>query len=242
MTPRRVRAAGFEGARRSLCSVLVTCLLLSSGCGGRSTTGPTIAVPVSGSAQGYQHALAMNYYMLCESPEGRLRCRGLHPVGMDAEAWTPYADGFRDVTLAGAAVCGLRDGRVVCWGEDPSLQYVSDSGDFSAPYCSEHTFYGLSGVRELAMSEDGGCVITEERQVRCWGWTLALEDPDDLALYTVAEDAHGLAVGSGLGCALTTDGIRCWGEPVGRPDGGRAAASRRELPGERSPAGAGGGR
>lgn len=217
MTPRRVRAAGFEGARRSLCSVLVTCLLLSSGCGGRSTTGPTIAVPVSGGAQGYQHALAMNYYMLCESPEGRLRCRGLHPVGMDAEAWMPYADGFRDVTLAGAAVCGLRDGRVVCWGEDPSLQYVSDSGDLSAPYCSEHTFYGLTGVRELAMSEDGGCAITEERQVRCWGWTLALDDPDDLTLYTVAEDAHGLAVGSGLGCALTTEGIRCWGEPVGRP-------------------------
>lgn len=217
MTQPRVLTAGFHEARSTLGAALaLTAVLLGAGCGGGSPTRPTVAVPVTNGAQGYQHALAMNFYMLCEFPEGHLRCRGLHPIGDEAEAWMPYATGFSDVTLAELTVCGLREGRVICWGEDPTLQNVSDTGDFSAPYCSEHTFHGLTGVRELAMTEEGGCVITEEGRVRCWGWPLALEEEDDRTLYDVAENARGLAVTLEHGCALTPDGIRCWGEPLGR--------------------------
>lgn len=190
--------------------------LVASGCAGRSTP-PTVAAPVNAGPQGYQHALAMNFYMLCESPEGNLRCRGLHAIGSETEAWMPYVGGIRQVALAGLAVCGLRDGHVVCWGEDPSGEYIDDSVDMSGPYCSDQTFHGLTGVRDLAMGEASGCVITDDGVARCWGLTLGSDDLDDHRVYPVAQNARSLALGGGMGCALTDHGVRCWGEPVGRP-------------------------
>lgn len=220
MTPRRVHAAGLEGARGAVVSrhlgLSLSLVLVASGCGGRSTS-PTVAAPVNEGPRGYEHALAMNFYMLCENPGGNLRCRGLHPIGEQTEAWMPYVSGIRQLALGGLAVCGLRDERVICWGEDPSGEYMDDSADLSAPYCSDHTFHGLTGVRDLAMGEASGCVITDDGLARCWGLTLGPEALDDHGVYAVAENARSLALGGGMGCALTEHGIRCWGEPVGRP-------------------------
>lgn len=162
------------------------------------------------------HRLLVNTYMMCEYPEGRVRCRGLDPIG-EGDAWTFYVERMSRVSLAGMNVCGLREGRVHCWGED----FETADGDYDLMHqttCSTQAFFGLTGVRELAMTEAGGCVITAEGVVRCWGEPLASDDYDDLSLYDVLRDAHGLAVGMMSGCALTPSGIRCWGDPLGRPD------------------------
>lgn len=210
--------ARLEGARGSIRVRhlgLLALVLSVGGCGARSIAS---SVPVSRSTPRYEHALAFNYMMLCEHPGGRLRCRGLHPLGDQADAWIDYAAGFERVSLAGGTLCTLREGRAVCWGEEPSEPGSGGYDDFDAPVCSPHSFYGLTGLRELAMTDGGGCVITDQGLAVCWGAPLGLDDLDDVRFHTVAEDARGLAVGADSGCAITPSGVRCWGYPFGYPE------------------------
>lgn len=198
--------------------VLVACLPalapLSAGCGGRgSVTPPLTAANIQSGELGYQRRLHLNYLMLCEQTEGLVRCNGLHPLDVEEDGWTSFTGGFSSISLGGFLVCGLRDGRVVCWGEDPTGESEVDA--LHQPLCTAQAFHGLTGVRELAMNEETGCVVTAAGVVRCWGGTLLPQPEDPYGLHDLVEDGHGLAVGTSQGCALTDAGIRCWGDPVG---------------------------
>ena len=193
---------------------MLTALVLV-GCGGRGT-GPVTPAPVQVGVPGYAHQLALSEDVLCEQRDGRLRCRGFHPLSEDLEdAWMSYGDGFSRVDLGGLGVCGLRAGRVLCWGVEVGDDGLAVPDSVAERTCAVQTFSDLVGVREVAMVEYGGCVITAERVARCWGAPLALEDPDDMRLYDLAQGARGLAVGPYMGCALTASDLRCWGSVEG---------------------------
>lgn len=197
--------------------VLVACpaalAFVTAGCGGGGqVTPPLTAADVRGGDVGYQHRLHVNFYMLCEQNEGRLRCSGLHPLEVEEDGWTSFPDGFSSVSLGGLLLCGLRDGQVVCWGEDPTGEsHVA----LNEQLCTDQAFHGLTGVRELALNDETGCVVTAAGVVRCWGVALGPQTEDLYGLHDLVQDAHGLAVGTSQGCALTDAGVRCWGDPVG---------------------------
>ncbi|MCA9576635.1 MAG: hypothetical protein KC668_14425, partial [Myxococcales bacterium] len=200
-------------ARRYGALVVVGCLgatLLAAACAGRESpaTVPSPA-PVRLPALRYAHRLHANGYMLCdEGPEGRLRCYGLTPLETDEEGWVTFADGFSNVSMGAAQVCGLRAGRVVCWGDNA----VDPSDDSHLALCTAASFHDEDRVREVAVSEAMGCIVTDSQTVRCWG------DESDSTQPTTAvgriEGAHGLSVSLWQGCALTSEGVRCWGGSI----------------------------
>lgn len=196
-------------------SLLVACLTPLTGCGGSGQSRPLTAATVQRASLGFQHRLSLSTYMLCDSAGGGMRCRGLHALDTEEEGWMSYPGDYGLVSVGSLMHCGLQNGEVVCWGDDP----VDGSADsLHQALCIDQSFHGLTGVRELALHEDTGCVVTSTGVARCWGATLALEDYHDFGMYDVVRGAHGLAVGAAQGCALTASGVRCWGDPVGLPD------------------------
>lgn len=192
-------------------------LLLTAACSGGGQVAPPItAAEVQSGSLGYQQRLAINYYMLCDHSGDSLRCRGLHPLDTQEDGWMRYPGDFTTVSLGGLMLCGVQEGRVVCWGEDPSME--AESGSPEQALCNSHSFQGITGVRELAANDETACIVTEAGVVRCWGATLGPDFYDDPRSLDVLEGAHGVAVGSMHGCALTEDSVRCWGDPVGLPE------------------------
>ena len=135
-------------------------LPLGAGCGGRSAQ-PVLAAPVRAGVPRYQHQLSIGFDCLCELRGGRLRCRGSHPLmelDGQADVWMPCGDGFDAATSAGLGLCALRAGRALCW----SVEFGDEVSYLNSPaerVCTAFTFSGLRGVRELAMTDDGGCAI-----------------------------------------------------------------------------------
>ena len=115
----------------------------------------------------------------------------------------------------------LRDGKVVCWGDNAYGQLGDGS---TRPSLNPVRVRGLEKAVAGSVGETGACAVTEAGAVHCWGY--ALDSADGKAL-----DARGnafwakapvqvrgvssavqVAVGTGFACALLRDkSVACWG-------------------------------
>ncbi len=128
-------------------------------------------------------------------------------------------DGVRGVTRVAASLhdtCVLSVGRVICWG----LHRERPSPLTAAP-----------SARDIAMLDNGVCVVGEDERVHCWGrgcnlhttrWGNPCERAD-------TEGATALAAGEDAMCVHASGQWRCWGNnALGQLD--RSAVSVRHQP------------
>jgi cysteine-rich repeat protein len=134
------------------------------------------------------------------------------------------------IVVRGGHTCALlRDGSLVCWGDNAygqlGLGHTDNVGDDEVP--DPAGIVGLSApVVDLALYAHGTCVLLESEGVRCWGSGLAgvhgyghtMDVGDDeLPVELPAVDLGAgefveLAAGGAHVCVRTAKGaLRCWG-------------------------------
>ena len=115
----------------------------------------------------------------------------------------------------------LRDGKVVCWGDNAYGQLGDGS---TRPSLTPVRVRGLEKAVAVSVGETGACAVTEDGLVHCWGDALdsANGSPVDAhgnAVWAKApvqvrgiSSAVQVAVGTGFSCALLRDkSVACWG-------------------------------
>ncbi|GEM_PF-2698694 len=143
-------------------------------------------------------------------------------------------DGVESLQLGEAHSCALRlvDGgpeesdrrEVWCWGlnggDRLGRSYIQEDGS-RLTYGEPAPVPGLDAVTDFALSSATGCALDPSNQVKCWGYNTfggrGLGHTDSVSAElgpTVVNDlpsAHRIAGTGHHFCALTVDGVYCWG-------------------------------
>lgn len=153
--------------------------------------------------------------------DGSVKCLG-GQAGLGFPRTTDVIPGFEaNVTMIGVGwsnLCGLfGDGKVKCVG------YNRDGALGNASTANSSTAVDVQGLTGkpigLVMSDTGACVLTESKEVECWGFPLTakfgLGAPDTTTAFKVQGVSNAVklyAARSDAGfCALIADGSRkCW--------------------------------
>jgi len=127
--------------------------------------------------------------------------------------------------------CGLMASVVWLW----RVSWASAQGKLSAAYPS------LSNIATLSMGSEGGCAVTREGGVKCWGANWAgqlgngkfefLETPYPVNVFGLSSGVTIIAAGFKHNCALlATGGVKCWGyNPWGQLGDGTATDQSRPV-------------
>lgn len=116
------------------------------------------------------------------------------PTGDLLLSATSSEGGWSQVITASSNACGLREGRIACWGGLTGATGLPEGDTFVA--------FDVSPVEGSV-----GCALTAEGSIDCWGEP-ATEVHTDVPEGTFSS----VAVGEGLACALDTAGhATCWG-------------------------------
>ena len=168
---------------------------------------------------------------------GTVRCWGDNQWGQLGVATDPPAFGVvhatdlsnvQRVVASDGVTCALvGDGDLYCWGRQPwrtDLPICKEGSAEAAP-CSEKPSLLASGVLQVGVSADFGCLLDRERQVRCWGnnqlGQLGTGDtlPSARPTPVLAESGMPLAavrelrVFASHACAIDDTGkLWCWGD------------------------------
>ncbi|MBW2462156.1 MAG: hypothetical protein JRH11_10970 [Deltaproteobacteria bacterium] len=144
---------------------------------------------------------------------GRVSCavRGSGEVvcwGHGRQGWSPEheagLEGVTDLEGGDRGICArLQDGSTVCQTYDDAVPY--------AP------IQGAGRADALGVGMRGGCVLTEQGEVRCWEFGL---DAATAAVAPAWQPSHRfeqLSVATYGGCGVDSDGsVACWGHVGGR--------------------------
>lgn len=111
----------------------------------------------------------------------------------------------------------LKDGRVVCWGDNSRGQLgIGLTGDGrTSPVVTMVLTDGLT----LAADDYDTCAVTAEENLYCWGGGnysgTGHTDPAPVVVKTVVGEALTgvklVSIGSGVACAVAMGGTYCWG-------------------------------
>ncbi|MBN1608447.1 MAG: hypothetical protein JW940_17580 [Polyangiaceae bacterium] len=96
----------------------------------------------------------------------------------------PQLSGISSLRLQGHHYCGIKEGRVLCWGMN-SEGVLGYSTTEPCPYgawfvpCSTHPqpVPGLDQVIDLTLPEHGGCALKADGSVWCWGRLTRSQNP-----------------------------------------------------------------
>ncbi len=152
--------------------------------------------------------------------DGTVHCMGVNYAGQLGDGTThqrltfaPVAGIAKVVQLVSAAslVCVRHaDGKVSCWGGDPSRGMM-----FPSPVVVE----GLGDAAELFAGDAGVCARRASGAVACWGWYAVQGDGapsfDRITPEPVPwlQGARAIALGEAFGCAILGSGeVVCWGD------------------------------
>lgn len=154
-----------------------------------------------------------------------------HPEAWSTESFDLLNGPYTEIWIADATTCAAyRDEAVACWGaaaddlfddalfwKTPlrqidggrrALCYLNASGQ---PRClGTHPYWSLPEAREsrvdrIAIGDDHGCLLRENRTIRCWGLSRSTWGTPTGAFAAI--DASGSTT-----CALRADGVPvCWG-------------------------------
>ena len=100
--------------------------------------------------------------------------------------------------------CAIHDsGQVSCWGLAESIRAGG------AAVLAPALVPGVAPPLQLAAGTHLTCAITQARRVACWGNQQLVVLGDD---GTPISEVRALALGADYGCAVTSEGTRCWGK------------------------------
>ena len=122
-------------------------------------------------------------------------------------------------TARGAARCALgTDGLVRCWGCNRHGQ-IGDGSSCCGGYFTPVQLPTLSNVTQISGYRIGGCALTGDKTVHCWGRNHFGHIGDGTTFeqtlpstVTGINDATELAAGGSAACAIVSGGaVKCWG-------------------------------
>lgn len=110
------------------------------------------------------------------------------------------------------ASCAVRGGRVLCWGEQPSLDATKSSPHTATPT----PIAGISDAVQISTAGYAGCAVHATGALTCWGETRPDQGSNpnrQIAPHAIAAtDALHVAVGNGRVCFATRTGeVYCLG-------------------------------
>ena len=124
--------------------------------------------------------------------------------------------GVSAIAAGGFHTCAIRNGDVLCWGSNESLQLGHEGATLSAmPTVVE----GLNDITAIAAGSDLTCAIDAEAGLWCWGANSSGKrgdpnpDPAAVPFEVPIPDVSVVAIGASHACASTlNDATYCWGE------------------------------
>lgn len=200
-------------------------------CWGRNDHGETgsgflgINGPVPADVTGFASGVSTGASHTCVSgSEGALRCFGSNAYGQLAFAPLdgpnpspiPVADTYTAAAAGDGFTCGIRDGRVWCWGLDRG--HLLARGD-PTHRPTPHAIDGFDGVTEIATGLGHTC-FTSAGTMRCCGANLVgqignggVPREESLPQLVAGAPASLFALGAGTDttCARDASVVWCWG-------------------------------
>ncbi|MES2640791.1 MAG: RCC1 domain-containing protein [Myxococcota bacterium] len=209
-----------------------------------TTSGACVATATGVQCWAYRdHAIAGDFtdvgvagFGTCAVSSEGLRCEGYARPLPPTDGWTEIEGGFDHF-------CGRRHGLVACFGPPESegvrvpadarayavasgmTCWVAADGSLGCAGGGFHPGLPVGGVRDVTVTEEGGCALLANGDIHCFGERSGLGGD----LFGSAAGAAGAAAGGGpfvsmsadkhVGCGLDAAGApRCWG-PLAVPPG-----------------------
>ncbi len=124
---------------------------------------------------------------------------GLVPIGLQGAVNISKST---ESELFGKACAVLVDGKIYCWNG------VEASSSFSTP----SQFSDVTNATQVAIGNDGGCVLLGDKSVSCWGNLTSGNSASPVAM-NLGVTVKQIAVSWLSACALTESGdVWCWGD------------------------------
>ncbi|MDB4945083.1 MAG: repeat domain protein [Labilithrix sp.] len=160
-------------------------------------------------------------------PEAAPGARGSNLI---PQAVAPLAGYVEIASSSSGASCGIRGGRVACWGDTFSLLVNRRFG------ATNVTDAGIVSARHVRLGSAHACALLETGEVSCWGASYSggpdpgTSEPPAPQLVAGVSGVRELVVGGTMSCALAKAGAieaKCWGH---FPRGTAAPPAQEEDP------------
>lgn len=222
-----------------------SCALLANGgvqCWGANANGQlgnnslaTSLTPVSVIGITNATAVAVTGTHSCAIDAGALKCWGSNANGQlgdgtGVDRFTPVnvlgmTSGVTSVSVnssgfTSGSTCAVINGSAKCWGYGTSG--ALGIGDLSSPSIPTQVLGFTSGVHKVTIFANGGCLLTDQGAVHCWGGNgYSVVNPSlsvSIALSPLAQAFAPAGIldlatgGLGTGCLITpAQSLKCWG-------------------------------
>lgn len=199
--------------------------------GNNSTVNSNVPVDVIGVTSATLVSVATRYS--CATDAGALKCWGLNSSGQLGDGTT--TDRMSPVTVTGVTsgvtsvatmsydtsnsfTCAVVNGAAKCWGYGYNGRLGSAVGSSTVP--TQVTGFS-SGVSKVSLNVAGGCLLTTEGAVHCWGENNSLLMSPTLSFFFSVTPVASIGLSAGIQdmstggaglCAVTASGsLKCLG-------------------------------
>jgi len=195
---------------------------------GASASGPARTEPPGQAVEiavGLDHGCARLH-------DGTVRCwgdnhdgqLGLRSPGKHPPTRVPGLSHVAQIAAGAQSTCArLEDGKVLCWGKRMGAGDGPDAGSLADASFTPTPVEGLDRpARQIAMSPSGhhACALLDDATVRCWGDNSSGQLGDGTTrsrtgaapVARLFSKAQLVAAGVEHSCALTDNGVFCWGD------------------------------
>jgi alpha-tubulin suppressor-like RCC1 family protein len=268
-----------SGAASIAAGLLTTCAVTTGGAAkcwgangagqlGDGTTNSPVLVPanVSGLASGVAAIATYNGHSCALTSGGGIKCWGQNasgqlgtgfppvssfvPVDVISAQSAPLLTGASAIVVNFAGSCALKNGGVLCWGENGVGQLGNNSGVSSSnvpvSVLSGDSAPPLSGVNAIATGRNHICALTDVGGVKCWGHNSSGQlgeggnspfirtTPVDVLTAPAMPPLAGVSAittGEQHTCALMNGGgVKCWGANFAGQVGDNSSGNYRFSP------------
>jgi alpha-tubulin suppressor-like RCC1 family protein len=143
----------------------------------------------------------------------------------------------KQVVAGGNSSCAIVDqggqNAVWCWGANDTRQLGPGADATVTSSAAAYWIADLGGATAVALGSGHGCAIMGDGTVKCWGRndagqlgqpTSGAPSATPLTVPNVS-GATGIAAGDKHTCAITTEGVVCWGDDLKNQLGGSSAGT-----------------
>ncbi len=203
-----------------------SCALLDTGaveCWGDYLDGPGVTAIPEWSSNVAHLSSSTDYHTCVVFEDSSVACRGLTGNGVVVDESGDPVSGFATVDTGHRFSCGTTTtGGVKCWGQN-HLGQLGDGATVDRNYPADvlnPDGTPLTGVETLVVGLGSACVLTTDKDVKCWGRNHVGQIGDGTTTNRVyATDTIGLpngiaALNAGWShmCVTVSDGtVNCWG-------------------------------